>query len=60
LLLTGQRCLVATLTVVVGLLVLALLAAANRGVLGDYPTIAWLACAMGLTTATASLMVATD
>ena len=51
-----QRCLVTTLTIVVGLLLVALLAAANRGRLGDYPALAVLACAMGLTNATASLI----
>jgi uncharacterized membrane protein YoaK (UPF0700 family) len=52
----GQRCLVTTLIIVGGLLWLAVLAAANRGRLGDYPTLVALACAMGLTNATASLI----
>jgi uncharacterized membrane protein YoaK (UPF0700 family) len=52
----GQRCLVTTLIIVGGLLWLAVLAAANRGRLGDYPTLLVLACAMGLANATASLI----
>ena len=49
----GQRWLVSTLSVVICLLLLALLAATYRLVIGDYTTIVLLACAMGLTNATA-------
>jgi uncharacterized membrane protein YoaK (UPF0700 family) len=50
----GQRWVVTSFSVGVGFLLLALLATAFRPVLGDYPALALLACAMGLINATAS------
>jgi uncharacterized membrane protein YoaK (UPF0700 family) len=50
----GSRWLLTALRINICLLLLAVLAAAYRPMLGDYPTIVLLACAMGLTNATAN------
>ena len=52
----GHRWVVTSLSVELGVLLLALLAAIARPMLGDSPVIALLACAMGLNNATVSLI----
>lgn len=49
-----QRCIVTSLSTGVGLLLLALLANTYRPVLGEYPALTLLACAMGMINATVS------